>query len=240
MAKKPIHYYNIEEYKNNKEQYIQDTSRSGLLAGTPSPKMMPPKTLDLEPREEGEPLDSGAGEEAPLGPHNVTRAYITLYVNPNKTKNLAIRVNLTDGESAEFVCRLQKTANLTNYLKYTNEHKECARQWFKECRTYCKDTYGVKPQSGKFHLNTKQYGNSLQSTQIEPLCYGSAVYNTDSKEYVAFVRLYDLWISEEELSSEYLTERQRQNNVRGTRLWINPLHDRRVRPRTFAQRRAGK
>jgi len=235
--KKPIHYYNIEEYKNNKEQYIHDTACSGLLAETSSPKNMPPKTLDLEPRGEEEPLDSGAGEEAPLGPHNVTRAYITLYVNPNKTKNLAIRVNLTDGESAEFVCRLQKTANLTNYLKYTNEHKESARGWFKDVRTYCRDSYGVQPQTGKFHLNTKQYGNSLQSTQIEPLCYGSVVYNQQSTEYVAFIRLYDLWISEEELSSEYLSEAQRKGNVRGTRLWINPLHDKRRRPLTFAQRR---
>jgi hypothetical protein len=94
----------------------------------------------------------------------------------------------------------------------------------------------VNPQQGKFHLNGGRK-NKKTIIQVEPECYGAIVYNSEINEYVVYLKLYDLWIMQETLSSDYLTDNQKKTNVRGQRLWINPKFDTRVRPLTWAEKR---
>jgi hypothetical protein len=234
--KNGIDYYNIEKEKDNREEDITTSCRSSLLAEATPPTHREVESLDSSPREEGEPLDSGA-EEEPLGPHNVKRALFTLFNNDNGRRNLAVRLNLTDGTNAEFVAAVQQKSNLTNYLKHTGIYKETAREWFTGIRKYCKQEMGVMPQTGKWHLNQKKRGTGLQTIQVEPQCYGSVAYDKESTEYMLFVKMYDLMIMNELMTSESLTEKQRAQGVRGQFLWINPRFDDRQRPKTFAQLR---
>lgn len=237
FASNGIDYYNIEKEKDNREQYIATGLRSSLLAEATPLTHREVESLDSEPREEGEPLDSGAEEETPLGPHNVKRALFTLFNNDNGRRNLAVRLNLADGTNAEFVAAVQQKSNLTNYLKHTGEYKESARDWFVQIRKHCKEKMGVMPQTGKWHLNQKKRGTGLQTIQVEPLCYGSVAYDKESTEYMLFVKMYDLYIKNELMTSESLSEKQRAQGVRGQFLWINPRFDDRQRPKTFAQLR---
>lgn len=232
--KNGVEYYNIEEQKYNKEEHITTMSSFGLLCEA-SP------LEDSMPRGEGEPLDSGAeAEEAPLGPHNVKRALIQLFKNDTQ-KKVKIRVNLSDGSNAEFIAPLQRTSNLTNFLKHTGEYKEDARQWFTTLRKHCKDTYGARPEQGKFHLNTGKRTNKIKTITVEPDCYASVVYNAQDRIYVGYVKLYDLILEDIQFESEYLTNLQKKTNVKGQYLYINPCFDLRKRPKTFAQlRKEGK
>lgn len=233
--KNGIDYYNIEEEKDKKEKDITTSCRFSLLTEATPLTYREVESLDSKPREEGEPLDSGAEEEEPLGPHNVKRALFTLFNNDNGRRNIAVRLNLADGTNAEFVAAVQQKSNITNYLKHTGEHKESAREWFTEIRSYCKKQLGVMPQTGKWHLNQKKRGTTLQTIQVEPLCYGSVAYDKESTEYVLFARMYDLYIMSELMTSESLSQKQKTQGVRGQFLWINPKFDNRQRPKTFAQ-----
>lgn len=229
-------YYNKEQQTNNKLQYISNESLS-IPLGRTSSLNDESLVIGTRPTEEGEPLDSGASEEAPLGPHNVKRALIQLFCNDDGTRKLKVRVNLTDGENADFIAPLQKYSNLTSYLRHTGEYKNTAREWFTSIRKYCKNTYGIKPQTGKFHLVTHKYTAQQKSIQVEPDCYGSIVYEREERIYFGFVKLYDLMLSEIDLFDGNLTPKQRSTGVRGQYLWINPRYDDRVRNKTFAQQR---
>lgn len=234
-----VEYYNKGEYRNNKEEYIPNGTSSLLLGRTSS--LASPlanvevESLDSKPTREVEPLDSGAAEAAPLGPHNVKRVLIQLFGNKEGRK-LKVRINLADDTNVEFIAPMQPKSDLTNFLRYTGEFKDFARDWFTSIRKKAKQEYGVNPQQGKFHLNG---GRKTKKTiiQVEPECYGAIVYNAEVNEYVVYLKLYDLWIMQESLSCDYLTDNQKKTNVRGQRLWINPIFDTRVRPLTWAEKR---
>lgn len=235
-----VDYYNKGEYRDNKEKYIPNGT-SSLLLGRASPLASPAaireaESLDSKPRGEGEPLDSGAtAEAAPLGNHNVKRCLIQLFGNKEGRK-LKVRLNLTDDSNVEFIAPLQPKSNLTNFLKHTGDSKDFAREWFTSIRKKAKATFNVQPQQGKFHLNRGRK-TKMQLTQVEPECYGAIAYDADCGEYAVYIKLYDLWILEEHLTSDYLTEAQKKTNVRGQRLWINPIFDTRERPLTWAETR---
>jgi hypothetical protein len=237
-----VGYYNKGEYKDNKEEYIPNGTSSVLL-GRASPLASPHairevESLDSKPRGKEELLDSGAAAEdlAPLGPHNIKRAMIQFFNNPDGRK-FKVRVNLADGTNAEFIAPLQPISNLTNFLKHTGDHKEDAREWFTEIRAYCKKQYETKPQQGKFHENTGKRGQRMKTIAVEPSCYGSVCYNPEDRSYIGFVKIYDLILSDIGLEEGYLTELQKKNNVRGQYLWINPRFDTRERPLTWAEKR---
>jgi hypothetical protein len=232
-----VGYYNIEEHKYNIEEHSCNDSVS-LPVGRAAPSAHEvAKPLDLEPRDEVEPLDSGAEEEAaPLGPHNVKRALVQFFNNPDGRK-IKVRLNLADGTNAEFIAPLQPKDNLTNFLRYTGDYKEQAREWFTKIRAYCKREYGTKPQQGKFHENTGKRTNKLKTITIEPTCYASVVYNQTDRIYVGYIKIYDVLLTELQLDDGYLSELQKKTNVRGQYLWINPLFDTRTRPLTWAEKR---
>ena len=234
--KNGIEYYNKEKETNNKEQDIAKHICDVSLGRTSSSDPTDIGSLaqgSPEPREREVVLE---GEEAPLGPHNVKRAVFTLFNNAGGRRNLAVRLNLTDTDNANFVASLQPRSNITNYLKHTGDHKESARIWFKEVRTYGKTHYTM-PQQGKWHENVHRKGKALQPIQVEPMCYASVAYDPQEKEYRLFAKLYDLILWDVPLDSGYLSDKQKDTGVRGQHLYINPRFDTRQRPKTWAQKR---
>lgn len=242
MTKNGIDYYNIEQQINNIEQHSCNDYLS-WPSSEASPQSRGSQELsDSQPRGEVEPLDSGGWVKAaaPLGNHNVKRALVQLFKNPNGAKKVKIRLNLDDGENPEFIAPLQPRSNLTNFLKHTGEYKEQAREWFKELRAHSKSRYGVTPQQGKFHLKTGKRENKMQTITVEPECYCAVSYCQEDRVYVGYLKLYDLWLPEIVFEDQYLSEKQRKSSVRGQTLWINPRFDERVRPLTWQERRKQK
>jgi len=235
-----VEYYNIEEHKNNKEEHIATTLRdvsSGkatpLSASPLTQKGLAQESLDSREREvvmEGE-------EEAPLGPHNVKRAIVQLFNNEGGQRKLKIRLNLDDGTNAEFIAPLQPKSNLTNFLRYTADSKDTAREVFTGMRKYVRDLLGVTPQQGKFHERVGARTGGMQTIQVEPQCYGAVGWNGDDKTYLGWIVLYDLQLKGIALEDGYLSEAQKRTGVRGQYLWINPQFDERQRPKTWAQKR---
>ena len=232
-----IEYYNKEEENNNKEQDIAKHICDVSLGRTSSSDPTDIGSLaqgSSEPREVEVVLEGA--EEAPLSDLNVKRALFTMFNNDGGRRNLAVRLNLADDTNADFVASLQPRSNITNYLKHTGEFKESAREWFRAVRKYGKENYTM-PQQGKWHENVHRKGKTLQPIQVEPMCYASAAYDPEDKQYVMFVKLYDLILWDVPLDAGYLSAKQKETGVRGQYLWINPRFDTRVRPLTWAQKR---
>ena len=80
----------------------------------------------------------------------------------------------------------------------------------------------------------------MQTIQVEPGCYGAIAYDQQSKQYVAWIMLYNIFLQEIALDDAYITPKQKASGVRGQYLWINPKFDTRVRPKTWAQKRKEK
>lgn len=224
--------YNKEEYKDNKEEYIANGS-SLLSSGRTSSsdqEALPQGSLDPAERRSG--IDS---LPPPISQDDVARAYITLFKNP-KRNSISVRLNLADGNNVQFIASLQPKGNLTSFLRHTGTHKEQAREWFVALRKHCKETYGNRPQTGKFHENNYLKTDKLQPTTVEPGCYASVVYDPFEKVYKAWLMIYDFSLEGIDLDDGNLTDAQRANNVRGSHLYINPTHDKRKRPQTWAER----
>ena len=238
-----VEYYNKEEQRNNKEEHITTTTSFVSLGRTSSSDAshLSKDTLlaqgSSEPREREVVME---GEEAPLGNHNVKRAIVQLFNNDSGTRKLKIRLNLDDDTNAEFIAPLQPRSNLTNFLRYTADAKEEARQVFVGLRKHIKRTLGVTPQQGKFHERVGARTGSKQTIQVEPGCYGAIGWCAEDKQYQCWIVLYGLELLAIPLSDEHITAAQKRSNVRGQYLWINPRFDTRTRPKTWAQKRKEK
>lgn len=227
--------YNKEEYKDNKEEYISTgtfpLSSSGRTSSSESTEALPQGSL--EPGERRSGIDS---LPPPISQDDVKRAYVTFFKNA-KRNSLSVRLNLKNNETVQFIASLQPRGNITSFLRHTGEHKAQAREWFVALRKHCKDTYGNRPQTGKFHLNNYLKTQKLQPTTVEPGCYASVVYDPYEKVYRAWLMIYDFSLEAIDLDDSNLTHAQQANRVRGSHLYINPTHDTRTRPLTWAQRR---
>jgi hypothetical protein len=226
--------YNKEEYKDNKEEYIATEvfplSSSGRTSSSESVEALPQGSP--EPRERRSGIDS---LPPPISQDDVKRAYVTFFKNA-KRNSISVRLNLNNNENVQFIASLQPRGNITSFLRHTGTHKEEAREWFVALRKHCKDTYGNRPQTGKFHLNNYLKTDKLQPTTVEPGCYASVVYDPYEKGYKAWLLIYDFSLESIDLDDSNLSQAQRNNNVRGSHLYINPTHDKRTRPLTWAER----
>ncbi len=226
--------YNKEEYKDNKREYIATESSllsSGRTSSSDQEELLQGSS---DPAERRSGIDSLPAETC-LAQDDVKRAYITFFKNP-KRNSVSVRLNLADGNNVQFIASLQPKSNLTSFLRHTDAHTEQAREWFVALRKHCKDTYGNRPQTGKFHENKYLKTDKLQPTTVEPGCYASVVYDPFEKVYKAWLMIYDFSLECIDLDDSNLTDAQKANNVRGSHLYINPTHDTRKRPLTWAQR----
>lgn len=226
--------YNKEEYKDNKEEYIANESSLLSSGRTSSSDQEALPQGSPEPRERESGIDS-LPAESNLAQDDVARAYITFFKNP-KRNSLSVRLNMKDGNNVQFIASLQPKPNLTSFLRHTGLYKEQAREWFTALRSHCKNTYGNRPQTGKFHENNYLKTDKLQPTTVEPGCYASVVYDPFEKTYKAWLMIYDFTLECVDLDDSNLTDAQKANNVRASHLYINPTHDTRKRPLTWAQR----
>jgi len=234
-----VEYYNIEEQKNNKEEHIATTpSLISLDKASPNSidSLLAQERLDSRERKVVME-DEISEEEPPLGPHNVKRAIVQLFNNEGGQRKLKIRLNLDDGTNAEFIAPMQPKSNLTNFLRYTADSKEVAREVFTGMRKHVKDLLGVTPQQGKFHENTGARATTMKPIQVEPGCYGAIGWNGEDKTYIGWIVLYGLYLRAFALDDGYISDKQKASGVRGQYLWINPKFDQRKRPLTWAEKR---
>ena len=233
-----VKYYNKEEQKKNKKEHMRTSalplSSSGRTSSSETEEELPQGSL--EPRERRSGIDSLPEETPPLQQDDVERAILQLFVNDDGKRKLRIRLNLHDKENAEFIAPLQAKSVITNFLKCTGDYKEEARNWFATLRKWVRNNYDTTPRQGKFHQRTGRRKNKIQIVEVEPLSYASVWYDREEKMYRASLRIYDFFLENIDLDDSNLTDKQKQSRVRGQHLYINPTHDKRKRPLTWAQR----
>lgn len=232
--KEHILLYNIDNIKitnnNIQEQNCASTMSLGQVNTETSSQLdTPVKGQEL--------LDSESGfERAAFGPHNTKRSVWQLFKNDSGNYKLKCRLNMTDGDSVEFIAPLQKTPKKSNFVKHAPDPEQASDFWI-AIRKFVKHKYSLLPLLGKFHEKTGGRKNVKQSFTVEPDCYGAAWFDNDLKCYRFTAMIYDLQIEDEIIDDAYITEKQRRSGVVGQYLWINPAYDTRQRPITAAERR---
>lgn len=243
-----VGYYTKEIIKNNKDN--KDSREEHTKIGVePVSSGLASRSHQAEPSAEVSQEEvTCVSDEAPT-PHdmikseNVKRAMIQLFVNEHSKQKhkLKVRLNLDANgseENVEFIATLTKDRR--NYVKYLPEH---SRDWFiewadtmaQDVKTAC----GVKPYRGKFHFNQGYVQGQEQVNQIEDWCACVVWFHPDIKKWCAVFRIFE-FEQLVELETEFITDSQKKVNVHAQRLWLNPLHNGLVRPKTWAQRKMRK
>lgn len=242
MSKKGVHYNNIDnkENKENKENICEmNNSFSPSIAGREadaSPKSI--VSLSSSGQETGLDEVSGYGtsQPTPLDDEQIKRALVQLFDNGEDVAQrykIKVKLNLVDDEDPEFIASM--TRDYRNFKKYIpSEGKDQVLEFAKEMRSAIKSKYGTYPYLGKFHLNQGQ-GRHIHS-QVEPFTAAAIWYDQENKGWSGAVMLYD-WIHQFDLTAEYLTDKQKKMRIRGQDLYVNPKHDNRQRPLTWAEQR---
>ena len=169
---------------------------------------------------------------------NVKRCMIQLFKNDDKRYKLKVRLNLIypEGEeNADFIATLgTDRRNFKQYLPAGCE--DWFVEWSDTQYNAIKKQIGVKPYRGKFHSAQAFKPGRKVMTQIEPWCQCVVWYDPEKKSWFSIIHLYEFSIVSE-LKDDGLTIAQKRNNLHKQDLWINPKHDTRIRPQTWAQMR---
>lgn len=242
-----VGYYNKEEQTDNIQitKYAEGfTSSSGLaskaaLVALPAPVHQVESNTFTTSDSFGEAISSPT---PPLTQDQIKRALIQLWDNGaggpgHQRYKLKIRLNLVDGTDADFIAPLTKDPR--NFIKHTAD-KDLAREYRDGYRRWVKDQWNVVPWLGKFHMVQTGRDAKMKSIQIEPNCFGAAWWDAENFGWTCGISIYDFFIKEFDLFEANTTALQRQNGCKAQALWINPKHDTRVRPKTWAELRAGK
>jgi hypothetical protein len=243
---KCVEYYNIKITKRKQKDNILEMADATSFI---------PRTVVLENQMtspdrhsgEAEPqVISGAEAHSTPTPHDlikeqdVKRCLIQLFKNDDRYK-LKVRLNARiNGEDQDIDFIAPLTLDRRNFLKYMPE--ECG-DWFRDWSDLqfrsIKNQYGVKAYRGKFHMAQAYKSGRKVITQIEPWCQCLAWYDLHNKQWMAMINIYDFSVVRE-LNDHNITPAQRQGNIHRHDIWLNPLHDRRTRPQTWAQRQVKK
>lgn len=232
---------NIKEHTNNiQEQNCASTTPLGQVNYETASLGSQCELLDSKSRESGfESGDESGFETAAFGTHNIKRGLWQLFKNDTGFYKLKVRLNMTDGESVEFIAPLQKTPKKSNFVKHAPDPQQASEFWT-AMRSFVKNKYSILPLLGKFHEKTGGRKNIKQSFTVEPDCYGAAWFDNSVKSYRFSAMIYDLIIEDEIIDDAYITDKQKSSGVVGQWLWINPAYDTRQRPITAAERRRQK
>jgi hypothetical protein len=240
-----VHYYNLYKLdnKDNKDnKYAEETSadientcgslRSGLASLSASQDI---------PIQVGQVVsgDNIPDEVLPiLNEDMISRAVIQFFDNEGQKQRykVKIRFNLVDKENPEFIATLTK--DWSNFKKYIPA--ECRDDIINKAthiRSTIKAQHGVYPYLGKFHLANSWNKGRRQPNEIEPNTLAAIWWDSEEKGWSGVVCIHD-WIYEFDLFEENLTAKQKTSGCKAATLYINPKHDKRVRPKTWAQRRS--
>jgi hypothetical protein len=168
----------------------------------------------------------------------IDRALIQLFDNGETARQrykLKTRINLHDkSDNPEFIAPMTK--DFRNFKRYIPaEGREAVLEYATEIRKKIKAQFGSYPYIGKFHLNN----GSGASIQVEPNTLAAVWYNAEEGGWSGVLMIQD-WIYHFDLFKDYLTDKQKIIGVKAQTLYINPEHDKRVRPLTWAQRVKGR
>ena len=223
---------NIQEHTNNiQEQNCASTMPLGQVNTETASQ------IDSEGVKGQELLDSVSGRETPaFGPHNIKRSVWQIFRNDTGAYKIKCRLNMTDGDSVEFIAPLQKTPKKSNFVKHAPDPEQASDFWC-DSRRFVKNKYNIQPLLGKFHEKTGGRKNVKQSFTVEPECYAAVWFDQELKSYRFSAKIYDYTMHEEIIDDAYITQKQKDTGVVGQTLWINPAYDTRQRPITAAERR---
>jgi hypothetical protein len=229
------------KYANEESSFTNEDNTFGYDADVPVAKATESQLLTS-----GNSFVSQVGSlagESVLKEDDIKRAVIQFFDNGEKIKQrykLKTRLNLVDGTNPEFIATL--TSDWSNFTKYVPEEcREYIIEQARATRAYIKETYGWNPLLGKFHLNQgRKSGMAKTWTQVEPNTLAFVWYNKSQEKWQYSLQIYDWTRCEYDLTMAYLTNKQTGIGIKGQDLFINPTHDTRQRPKTWAQLRAEK
>ena len=248
-TQKPVEYYNIynlDKLDKKDNKYVKDEvlNRDNICPADMSG--LAPSSLSASQEThlggsgaQAEPVVCISPEESVLDENLISRAVVQFFDNGEGTKQrhkLKIRFNLTDKENPEFIAPLTK--DWGNFKKYIpQESREVVMEEVRTLRKEIKEHYGHYPYIGKFHLNTgRQEGATRGFIQVEPFTYGIVWYSPNAEHWLCAIRFYD-WQYKCDLIASDVTKAQTKVGIIAQHLFINPIHDTRARPLTWAERR---
>ena len=242
-------YYNKEEQrikKKNKGEHISgdicttSTKENDFLSSSSGVAPLIASPCSRPGEGQGEEVVVAAETGFTLTEDMIERAPIQFWDNGEgsfRRYKLKVRLNIVDDdENPEFIASLTK--EMRDFRKYIPE--ECRDQIMKKAkhiRGQVKDKYGVYPYLGKFHLANTWNKGQRQANQIEPWTLAAVWWDQEEKGWSGLVWIHD-WAYEFDLFEDNLTAKQKTAGCKAATLYINPKHDKRVRPKTWAQRRA--
>lgn len=249
-ATRGVGYYN-EDNKNNEDNennYSKQENRflpssSGIEANASlidSSIDLVESPLDLAKGEGALPCVSGqVGAPTPLDMDQVERFIVQLFDNGESAYQrykLKLKLNLTDKTNPEFIASLTK--DLRNFKKYIPEpyRDEIIEMAIQE-RKRIKEQFGVLPYIGKFHFNTGSTPSRKKTcNQIEPDTLAIVWWDPVEKGWSGIFKIQN-FAREFDLFTEYLTPKQKSMGVKAQDNWTNPKYDKKIRPKTWAQKR---
>jgi hypothetical protein len=240
-------YYNKEEQrikKKNKEEHIsggicttstENNDSTRVSSGIASPCSRPEVSQEEEvvvAAEEGFTLNESMIERAPIQFWDNGEGSFRRY-------KLKVRLNLVDDdENPEFIASLTK--EMRDFRKYIPlECRDEVTKRAKHIRAQVKEKFGVYPYLGKFHLANTWNKGRRQINEIEPWTMAAVWWDQEEKGWSGLVWIHD-WAYEFDLFEDNLTVKQKSAGCKAATLYINPTHDKRVRPKTWAQKRSEK
>jgi hypothetical protein len=249
-----VDYYNKEQQRRIKNNILSEvpsdlTEKNGLC---PISSGLAPASLShqAKPSAEVSPVSQeesgGVGlvspeEEFVLTEDFVKRAPIQLWDNGEdqfRRYKLKVRLNLEDGENPEFIANLTK--DFRNFKKYIPaECKDRIVQQASQLRADIKNRFGVYPHMGKFHLASSFKAGKRQTNQIEPWTFAAVWWDPEEKGWSGLLCIHD-FLLEFDLFENNLTAKQKAAGCKAATLYINPKHTTIQRPKTWAEKRAGK
>jgi hypothetical protein len=239
-----VDYYNKEKQKIIKDNILvsgPDTSTkenefSSFLSGLEADASLSPSaTGDAVSK----PVVGNPAEDFALNEDMIVRAPIQLWDNGEKSfrrYKIKVRLNLKDDdENPEFIASLTK--DFRNFKRYIPE--ECRDHIIEQAtdiRAAIKQKHGTYPYLGKFHLaNVYQKGRRV-TNQIEPWSLAAVWWDPEERGWSGLLCIHN-WAYQFDLFEENLTAKQKAAGCKASTLYINPKHDERQRPKTWAQRR---
>lgn len=176
-------------------------------------------------------------EEKVLNSDMIARAMLQLFDNGEKAfqrYKFKIRLNLVDNTNPEFIASLTK--DFRNFKKYIPEEgREDIIDLAKAVRKKIKSQFGTYPYIGKFHLNQGRKGRKFRNcNQTEPHTFVAVWWDAEEHGWSGMIALHN-WSHEFDLFDLNISAKQKATGVKASVLYINPLHDKRERPLTYAQ-----
>jgi hypothetical protein len=238
-----VGYYNVDNKDNENNVCVKDPAMHNdfvlLSSGIEAYASLDTESNPAMPLQAKPQYSQCNSQPTPFHQDQIKRAIFQFFDNSATSVQrykFKLRLNLDDNTNPEFVASLTK--DMRNFRKHIPAVcKDDLIHFANQIRKNVKLEYGVYPWLGKLHLNQGR-GRNIHS-QIEPHTAVAIWWDQENNGWSGVLMFHD-WIKEFDLFGDYLTDAQKKKNVKAQDLWVNPKHDVRIRPKTWAELRAGK